>query len=242
MTDVLLTNIGGFLWDNVEMDFIYQQIGLEDSPLRETVSNLAYEILSELHGYADNHVVRITSETYDDEKLSGAVELLKQNGIILYKKSEYEDKSYSHYSIAVANRYKLDMLLAELDWLERPEEEKGNDSVPFSDYVVYYDVNTGNMLFNGVHKRLKKTNKALFDALFLASPDYVDRRKLLSILGTTKKDKSSKIILNEAITNLRKLCGVKKHVIQLRSEGGRLRNVETHPLSAQTPPPSFLTD
>ncbi len=134
------------------------------------------------------------------------------------------------------------MLLAELDWLGKPEEEKDDNTAPFSDYVVYYDVNTGDMLFNGIHKRLRKTNKALFDALFLASPNYVDRRKLLSILGTTKKEKSSKIILNEAVTNLRKVCGVKKHVIQLRSDGGRLRNVETHPLSAQTPPPSFLTD
>jgi hypothetical protein len=230
------------LWDNTEMDFIYQQIGLEDDSLRETVSSLAYDILNELHGYADNHVVRMTSEAYDDERLSGAVEILKQNGIILYQKSEYEDKPYSHYSIAVTNRYKLDMLLAELDWLEKPEEEKNDNTAPFSDYVVYYDVNTGDMLFNGVHKRLKKTNKALFDALFLAFPNYVDRRKLLSILGTTKKDKSSKIILNEAITNLRKVCGVKRHVIQLRSEGGRLRNVEVHPLSAQAPPPSFLTD
>ncbi len=241
MTDALLTNIGGCLWDNVEMDFVYQQIGLSDDPLQETVSNLTLEVLNELHGYADNRPINISSESYDMNELSRALKLLKQNKIILYK--QHDSESFYGYRVVVINRYKFELLSAELTWLESPQEEKDIDNTaPFADYVVYYDVNTGDMLFNGVHKRLKKTNKALFDALFLASPNYVDRKKLLSILGTTKKDKSSKIILNEAVTNLRKLCGVKKHVIQLRSEGGRLRNVETHPLSAQTPPPSFLTD
>lgn len=223
------------------MDFVYQQIGLSDVSLKETVSNLALEVLNELHGYADNHPVNISSESYDENELSQVLKLLKQNKIILYKQSG-NGSSYI-YRIVIINRYKFELLSAELTWLESPQEERDTENTaPFADYVVYYDINTGEMLFNGVHKSLKKTNKALFDALFLASPNYVDRKKLLSILGTTKKDKSSKIVLNEALTNLRKLCGVKKHVIQLRSEGGRLRNVETHPLSAQTPPPSFLTD
>jgi len=225
------------------MDYIYQEIGLKDDTLKITVNNLALEVLGELHGYADNRSINISSESYDKHELSRAIKLLRQNKIILYK--ELNSPSIYNifdYSIAITNRYKLELLSAELTWLERPEEEYDDNTAPFADYVVYYDINTGEMLFNGVHKRLKKTNKALFDALFLASPNYVDRRKLLSILSTTKKDKSSKIILNEAFTNLRKICGVKRRVIQLRGEGGRLQNVETYPLSTQTPPPSFLTD
>ena len=50
MTDARFTNIGECLWDNVEMDFVYQQIGLSDDPLQETVSNLTLEVLNVVAG------------------------------------------------------------------------------------------------------------------------------------------------------------------------------------------------
>lgn len=224
------------------MDFIYQQIGLNDDRLQDAARDLADTILGELHGYGDNHPVGIDLDREENPDSHAAIEILKNHKIILYI---YLDNEYTKgYSIAVLNRYKLELLLAELVWLEIPEQEQIDDpTAPFADYVVYYDEKSGEMLFNGVYKVLKGRNKALFDILFSNSPNYVDRKKILSALGQRKKDHSSKILINEAFRNLRGVCGVKKHIIQLSSEyGGRLHNIEALPLSAQIPPSRFLTD
>lgn len=223
------------------MDFLYQQIGLDDDRLKHVANNLADTILNELHGYGDNHPVGIDLDPEEDPYLTIVIKLLKKHKIILYT---YINNEHAHgYSIAVLNRYKLELLRAELVWLERPEQERNDNTAPFADYVVYYDIKTGEMLFNGTYKVLKGRNKALFDVLFSNSPDYVDRKKLLTAIGQRKKYHSSKILINEAFRNLRGVCGVKRHIIQLSSEhGGRLRHIETHPLSAQIPPSRFLTD
>ena len=128
------------------MNFLYQQIGLDDPQLQEDVNKIALKVLSELHGYADNHPVFVPFNIDEEESIDSvieleesfleAAELLKQHKIILYK---YRRDKWGHgLSIATHNRYKLELLSAELTWLDRPEEEKGknDNSAPFADYFT----------------------------------------------------------------------------------------------------------
>lgn len=221
-----------------EINFLYKQIGLNNNQIKNAVKDLSFRVLNELHGYSDNHPVAIPIDSIEEIAFASAAELLKSQNIILYKYRD--DDAFRGYAIVVINRYMLELLSAELNWLDIPEEKEG--TAPFACNLAYYDLKTGKLIINGIHKNLRKPNKALFDALFIASPNYVDREKLLSIIGARKKDKASKITINEAFTNLRKICGVSKYVISLNAKGGRLYNIETHPLSAQKPPSRFLTD
>jgi hypothetical protein len=80
--------------------------------------------------------------------------------------------------------------------------------------------------------------------LFTASPEYVARNKLITIARSENRyaHEPSKTVVTEAFTNLRKICGVNKSVISLNvNKGGRL-NAFKYSISAQVPPPDFLTD
>jgi len=222
------------------MSLICEQMELDLHPWKmEAVEEFAEKILNNLRDYGDNGPVKINMEhDYESENMYAA-QVLKKHKVILYK--DWSGNGLLGLRVAVINRYKLELIHSELMWLRKSEEEK-EDTAPFADQVAYYDMSTGHILVNGVFKRLRKPYKLVFDELFVASPDFVSRKKLLSLLGAGRKDKSSKIVINEAISNLRRVCGVKKYTIQLRPIGARLRNIEVHPLSAQLPPPSFLTD
>lgn len=226
------------------MDFIYQQIGLDDIQLLEVANDVIDKIIGGLHSYKHNGPTVIGR----GHNFETVLETLKKHEIILYEywQNDYADDEDDRvgYRIFVTNRYKLEFLSAELVWLARPEEEKGPDdnSAPYEDDTLYYDTKSGEMFFNGLHKTLKKRNKALLDALFTAHPDYVPRKKLLAIARSGKYvSQPAKLVVNEAFTNLRKVCGVKAHTISLDSNGGTL-NAHIYLLSEQLPPRYFKTD
>jgi len=230
------------------MDFIYQQIGLDNGQLQEVANDVIDRIKEELHSYKDNGPADIKLGDFSERSFATVLERLDEHEIIRYQywrdvHSDSED-GQEGCRIFVTNRYRLELLSAELVWLARPEEEKGSDdnTAPYEDDILYYDTKTGEMFFNGLHKTLKKRNKALMDALFTASPNYVPRKKLLTIARTGKyANQPTKLVINEAVTNLRKVCGVRTHTITLNSHGGKL-NADAYPLSAQLPPRYFKTD
>jgi len=229
------------------MDFIYQQIGLDDSQLQEVANDVIDRIKNELHSYKDNGPFDVNLGNLSEHGFEKILETLGEHEIILYDywRNDYADNEDEQEGcrIFVTNRYKLELLSAELVWLARPEQEKGPDdnTAPYEDDVIYYDTKTGEMFFNGLHKTLKKRNKALMDLLFTASPNYAPRNKLLAIARSGKyANQPTKLVVTEAFTNLRKVCGVKAHTISLDSNGSRL-NAETYPLSAQLPPRYFRT-
>src|SRR5665647_551964 len=155
------------------MNLIYQQIELEDGLLQEAALDLIEKIHDELHSYKDNGPINIKLGHGSKRDLDAALKVLKKHKIILYYYGG-NDYAEDYCEIVVIDRYKLELLSAELIWLARPEQEKGPDdnTAPYEDDLVYYDTRTGELLFNGVHKILKKRNKALFDALFTAAPGY----------------------------------------------------------------------
>lgn len=227
------------------MDFIYQQIGLDNSHLQKVANEILDRIREGLHSYKDNGPIYIELGELGKHHFEKTLELLKEHRIVIndYWRRGF-DENRAGCRVFVINRYKLELLSAELVWLARPEEEKGPDdnTAPYEDDLIYYDSKTGEIYINGLHKTLKKRNKALMDVLFTASPNYVPRKKLLAIARTGKyANQPAKLAVNEALTNLRKVCGVRAHTISLDSNGGKL-NADTYPLSAQLPPKYFRTD
>ena len=220
------------------MDFIYRQIELENAPLQEVAVDLIDKIHDQLHGYTDNGPVRIGLHGGIDSGFGAVLEMLQRHKIVPYDYQHNEYDGSESYNIAVINRYKFELLSAELIWLARPEQEKGpgDNTAPYEDDLIYYDRDTGDILSNGTFKTLTGRNKKLFDALFIAAPEFAERKKLLKIALTGKyADEPPESVVSEAFTNLRKICGIKAHALELsRHEGGRL-NALVYPLSAQLP-------
>jgi len=220
------------------MDFIYQQIGLEDPTLQEVAESIFEALHDQLHGYADNGPVNLHMANTAHTTLNSILSLLQEQGILLYGDSDKSNKEPGRYTVAIINRYKFELLSAELIWLARPEQEKelNDNTAPYEDDLVYYDIATGDMLFNGMFKTLDGRNKKLFDALFIAAPKPVDRKTLLRIARTGKYAyEPPESVVSEAITNLRKICGVKARALPLSAGGGRRLNASTYPLSVQLP-------
>lgn len=238
------------------MDFIYQQIGLNvEGQSRVSAYFIVHQILVSLGGYGDNGPLDVAGPRKlvavpkfgRGPEINIVLESLAKHNIILYKyeDSDYRDKPTElirRYRVFVTNRYKLELLRAELKWLGGRKDR--SSEAPQVDNLVYYNTNTGEMFFNGLHKTLEKRNKKLLNVLFTASPDYVARKRLLTIAHSESKYASEpgKTVVTEAFTNLRKVCGVNRESISLSSnKGGRL-NAFAYPLEAQLPPPDFLTD
>lgn len=241
------------------MKFLYQQIGLDvEGESATTILFMIRTIIKGLRDYSDNGPTSINGpgrlrtgidaeEDPDYATFLTTLNKLAEHRIILFKFSYPNYKGHSRdiikeISVFVTNRYKLELLMAELMWLLQNEETRSN--LPKIDNIIYYNTNTGEMFFNGIHKTLEKRNKKLFDALFLSSPNYVSRKRLLSIARSENKyvNRPKKTVVTEAITNLRKICGVKKEAISLNTNnGGRLISY-VYPLEAQLPPPDFITD
>jgi len=223
------------------MSFIYEQIGLEDHAFQEVMEDLIDRVLNQLQAYTDNGPI-LLDLPYDQYFVFDQVlDLLQKHKILIYYVTRDEEPlSYDpdKFTVAVINRYKFEMLNAELIWLARPEEEKGpeDNTAPYVDDLVFYDTETGDMLFNGEFKTLKGRNKKLFDALYLAAPQPVDRKKLLRIARAGKyTDEPEGSVVSEAITNLRKVCGVKAHAIPSTPGGGRVLTADVYPLTLQFP-------
>lgn len=241
------------------MSFVYQQIGLNVSgDSRVSAYYIINQILWKLRDYSDNGPIDANKTVtgtlgvmnHDGKRIKAVhstLEILAKNKIIVFNAS-YTDirnrpaDNLVRYSVFVTNRYKLELLRAELKWLAKPEEKRSPK--PTVDDIVYYDIVTGEILINGLHKTLKKRNKKLLDVLFTASPEYVARNKLVTIARSENRyaNEPSKTVVTEAFTNLRKICGVNKDVIGLNANKGGKLIAFTYPLSAQVPPPDFLTD
>lgn len=240
------------------MNLLCEQIGLStDSETRKANYGLISRILLRLRGYSDNGPVRIDAPgrlpeeldpegNQDYEVFLAALNTLAHHKIIAFKPVYLNRKRpskdmYRDFSIFVTNRYELERLKAELKWTGEPTAERSHS--PTTDNILYYDTNTGEMCFNGLHKRLVKRNKKLLDALFLASPNSVPRKKLLTIARSESKyaHEPSKTVITEAFTNLRKVCGVSgADAIKLAGDGWL--NAHIYPLKVQLPPPDFITD
>lgn len=240
------------------MSFEYQQIGLNiDGKSRVSAYYVINQILRKLRDYSDNGPIDMDNphmgklgvmmSTHErTQEIHSMLEILANNKIILFVSSSTNQRGIPNedlirYSFFVTNRYKLELLRAELMWLSKPEDKR--DPIPSVDSLIYYDINSGEIFINGLHKTLKKRNKKLLDVLFTAAPEYVPRNKLLTIARSENRyaNEPAKTVVTEAFTNLRKVCGVDKKVINLNSnKGGRL-NALTYPLSAQSIPPDFLT-
>jgi len=240
------------------MDLLCKQIGLNlEREGRETTYFMIRLILKGLRGYGDNGPVGINGPgrlrkgiDAEDEPEYGifleALNTLAHHKIILFKfmHTNYRGNdrgTFKEFNVFVANRYKLERLYAELKWLGESEDKRSN--APHVDNIIYYDTNSGEMFFNGVHKTLQKRNKKLLDALFLASPNPVPRKTLLSIARSQKKyaEVPAKYVVTEAFTNLRKVCGVSGvDAIKLNDDGWL--NAHVFPLNLQQPPSDFITD
>lgn len=211
------------------MSLLYHQLHLDSNERLQKLVTLVAESVN-LGELVQRDNKSPESVWYVDEFEEG-LEFLQRNKILLYSKSIILGKHPS-FSVTITNRYVLSKLNVELVWLaHHTGEYRKYEEMPVIDGSVYYESKTGNILINGTRKTLKNTNKKLFDALFSASPDSASRDKLLKIIGKKRNEKSSKIALNEAFSNLRKACKVTSKTIGLSNEGGTL-NAHTFLLSA----------
>jgi hypothetical protein len=185
---------------------LYEALNLYGKTLQTIVDKVAMSMLMRRH--EDSGML-----AKDFER---GLEFLKSSGIIRYSEEEFL------YRITVTNQYRLERLISELKWLELHNEGQRLEDWVQVENMAYYERSTGNVLINGTRKTLKGTNKKLFDALFIANPDLVSRTVLLRIVRSKKGEQSSKIALNEAFSNLRKVCGVTAKIISLSQDGGKL--------------------
>jgi len=238
------------LHEQIELDF------LTDSarPVSLPIDHIAHE----LRNYSDNGPFAISGPHLDQPRTPDSnlpsydefisfLDTLAEHKIIIYKLSQIPIKdpdsdssiTLTNAKIFITNRYRFEQLRKELVWV-RMSKDKEASRPDYPANLLYYDENTGEMFFNGVHKTLKKRNKEIVDKLLLHSPNYVPRKKLNTIARRYSKEVDDDAYLtNNAFTNLRKVCGnASTDIIELNANGGRL-NIATYPLANQTPPSDF---
>lgn len=224
------------------MDFSYKQIGLnlDDDPngYRVSVYFIINRILNSLRDYTDNGpidaegrfslgVMNNSGRGHDVDEI---LEILAKNKIVQY---ETNDKNTgSSYSVFVINRYKLELLRAEMKWLADEIDGIYENHVPQVDNLVYYDVKSGRGFVNGNKIYLKGRNKKLFNMLFATAPNPVDKKLLEGIARLGHKSDDLKYAMNDSFSLVRKACKVDKNVIFQRNDTGCL-NAKVFPLSAQ---------
>lgn len=200
------------------MSLLYQELGLKDKLQQQLVCNAATDVLMRQH-FHDGDIgalPEIERQKLNNEFKEGLM-FLQENSIIRFSEETFM------YRIAVLNEYRLDQLVGELHWLETYLEGVSGKMPPSIKDMAFYERRTGNIIINGLSKTLKGTNKKLFDALFIESPEPASRSVLLRIIGEKRSESSSeKVALNEAFSNLRKACGVTSRTISLGQNGGKL--------------------
>lgn len=238
------------------MNLLHKQIGLdffiESSSF---VSTPIDQIAQEVRDYGYNGPFKISGPHLNQPRTSdnnlpsydeyvSFLETLAEHEIICYKITQLpinDPETNSSFTLInakvfITNRYKFDQLHLELMWSR--SDSSYNSTIPsLPENLLYYDRNSGEMYFNGLHKFLKGRNKRLLDALFVASPNHVPRDELIAIAHSEEKyaDQPSKSAVSALFTNLRKVCGVSgQNIIQLRFDGKL--NVHTYPLTAQVCP------
>ena len=218
------------------MEYLFERFKLSDNQLRDEVEH-AIASFYRRRDYIDNSTYIIVGNPDNPDDYKTGLELLEKNKVITFRRIQHHESELL-YHVNVINRYNLELLKLELSILRnRPERLLTDRAVPLPRVpnVTYYEHRTGDRIINGKVNTLRKTNKKLFDALFIAHPEHASRSELLKIIGVKKIDLSQKIALNEAFSNLRKACGVTARIITLSSDGGRL-NGRAYLLSTQLPP------
>ena len=200
------------------MRLLYEELGLHDKRLQQIVSRTATDVMMRHHfNYGDIPTLsEIERQKLNNEFKQGLM-FLQENSILRFSEGTYL------YRVTVLNEYKLIQLVGELGWLETYLDGVSAKTPPPNDDMAFYERSSGNIIINGTSKTLKGTNKKLFDALFITSPEPASRSVLLRIIGEKRSESSSeKIALNEAFSNLRKACGVTSQTISLSQNGGKL--------------------
>jgi len=224
------------------MDLLCQQIGLNiDGEAKAENYGLISRILQRLRGYSDNGPIRIDAPgrlpaeldpegEKDYEVFLAALNTLANHKIIILKPKYLNRKRptkdmYRDFSVFVADRYKLERLYAELKWLGESKDKRS--SAPNVENLVYYNPLSGKGLVNGKPIHFKKSKprskvkpKELFDLLFANAPNPVPRERLVATLrlGEDAPDESDRI--TQALSNIRRRCGVSKNVIHMEQGSG----------------------
>ena len=206
-----------------------------------------YAIAYQLGGLADNHPVFIKElDDYNNPNNSdfmwGRFMCLKwlAEGAAIISLKYMEDYTYvlagsngHDYMVTIINRYAFEELLLTLEKMDAringTDHESTEEAVP---NLAYYDTSTGRGIVNGNAVYLKGRNKRLFNALFLAAPNPVNKTLLEGIARVNHKDDPLKYAMNDAFSAVRKACKVDKTVILQRNGAGTL-NTKTFPLSFQ---------
>jgi len=189
----------------------------DDSPYfipnkyRSPMTYIVRDILNALNGYND-YVASLSRDEdiimtfYEAIERYWCLEYLAQNKILQYTKNENSD------SVSVINRYNLEVLSLLLN------DEK--DNIMQLPNLVYYQPSTGRGFVNGHPIKLKRLNKKLFDALFMAAPEPASRDNLRKVIRTGKaRNTAGAYDISQAFSNLCKACKVNAKVITLRDSG-----------------------
>jgi len=143
---------------------------------------------------------------------------LNDLGIIELRKSHKGD-----YAVVVINRYVFERFIWEV-YKVTNYSELAMYADHISPNVVVYSTKYGVGFINGnfinFRRKQNKKNKHLFDALYNAAPNEVNRKKLMAIIKQDNLQTSTTAYaLSEAFTNLRKVLNVNSQIIQLQDWG-----------------------
>ena len=227
------------------MTSLIEQLGIDKLPTLRVIETVD-QISAGLHGYDDNGPVRVSirpnpnPERDEDGKQiipgdRATLRMLADHKVVTYEYTRTKlitdtSKKSLTCNVAVINRYLFERLLVEIDQRYSNRFTKLGHS-PVVDDLIYYDIKTGEILINGLHKTLAKRNKELLDELFAAWPGYAPRKRMATIARKYTKSETAYTV-SEAFTNLRKVCGVNSEIIGLDGNGGRL-NAYVYPLESQ---------
>lgn len=209
-----------------------------------------YAITYQLGGLADNHPLFVKDfDEHNEANINDFVwsrymclKWLAEGAAIIDLKC-MEDFKYvaagsngQDYMVTVINRYAFEELLLSLQKIDaRLTNYEGYDKSIEDETVpslAYYDLDSGYGLVNGHVVKLKGRNKKLFNVLFLAAPNAIDRATVERIAKIGHKDDPIKYAVNDAFSAVRKACGgVDKTVIT--QVGGYRLNAKVFPLSFQ---------
>ncbi len=219
------------------MDLIYRQLGLEENDeTRVKVHQTLFYIKDRLRNLKDNGPIEAdgplgfinVANNATGRKIASILETLAEHKIIQYQPIKSEPVLL--FRIFVTNRYKLELLFAELKWMVVPENKQSTK--PTIDNLACYDPQSGRGLVNGNPVYLIGRSKKLFKVLSSSSPNPVSKKDLEAIARHDHKGDDLKYAMNDSFSALRKACKVDKSVIFLREDGGRL-NAKVFPLAIQ---------
>lgn len=209
-----------------------------------------YAITYQLSGLADNHPVYVKdldelnnpNNTHFAWSRLMCLKWLAEGAAIIDLK-HMEDFVYvaagsdgHDYMVTIINRYAFEELLLTLQKIDaRLTNYDGYDKSIEDETVpnlAYYDSETGRGIVNGHVVKLGGRNKKLFNALFLAAPNKIDRATVERIAKFGHKDDPLKYAVNDAFSAIRKACGGVDNTVITQIGGYRL-DARVFPLSFQ---------